>query len=278
MAGQVLKFIGMNNVIDPTDLDWQQGQCTDMVNIDPDNGGGIAVRDRFTGALPSVDSVFVNDILFSASVQTLTLGNFGAVPESYQPGAFDVSVSGGDCIEEYRGRVYRAGLLTGAAVVIGSKPLEYSTVNLREMVAYLSSDEITMIGAVDNGLYVGTRSGLFFLSGTSQLDFTRNRVLDYGVIKNTRARTIGHKVPVAQMSGKVIVFTTYRGVCVAGDGGNVVNLSYGKVSFPFGTEGRTMLREANGLVHYIFQPINTTSEAINALNLPTIEVDSKTTT
>jgi hypothetical protein len=40
----VFTFVTMNNVDDPADLNRAKGECVALVNVDPDNDGGIAVR------------------------------------------------------------------------------------------------------------------------------------------------------------------------------------------------------------------------------------------
>lgn len=260
-----MTFNGMNNVLDPTSFSYDYKQArmdhaVDLVNVDVRDDGTIDVRDRRTTALPTVDSVVVEGVTISAGSQTLTHGTIAVadrgIDAEYEEGYFDTWVSGGDCVDYYNGSVFRGGLLEGIATALQSKPYEYSTIDTRNHVAYLSGSAITMIGAVDDGIYIGTQNEVVFLSGDGSIEngFQVKDVLPYGVIKNTRVRTTGHKIPVAKMSGNVIVFATHRGVVVGGNGGNVVNISYGKVTYNYGTTGSAILREDNGQVHYVLMP------------------------
>lgn len=282
------RFHGMNNVADPSSVGKQYdaqarktySECVDIVNCDCSDSGDISVRSRRLTALPSGDSVTVEGITISAGAQTITHG--AIVPfdredtAEYAEGYFDTWIAGGDCIDYYNGCIFRGGLLEGIAAVLQSKPYEYDTIDSRYHVAYLSGSEITMIGAVDDGVYVGTQNEVVFLSGDGSIEngFTVRDVLPYGVVKGTRIRSTGHKIPVANTTGKVIVFTSHRGVCVAGNGGNAINLSYGKVTFPYGTSGSAMLREENGEVHYIVMP-GAGNTAINPYIPPTIDTDEQ---
>lgn len=270
---QDLKFTGMNNVIDPAQLDWQAGEFLDGVNVDLNNTGGFYARTRRTSELPSIDTVEVDNIIYSAGAQEITIGNTPSISDEYSTYQFDTSITGGDIIEYFRGRLYRAGLLDGVAVVTNTKPMEFDTVDVRDYITYLSGEEVTMVGAVDDGIYIGTASEVIFLQGDAPTEsgFSIRQVLPYGVIKGTRVRSNGNKVLAGQIQGTVIIFASHKGVCVGGNGGNLVNLSWNKVSYDYGTTGRAFIREENGLIHYIFQP-NTGLTAKNIYTQQDIDI------
>lgn len=273
MGRAVFTFSGMNNVSDPADLPGdsdgkglvQFSHAVDLVNVDCDNGGGTGRRGRRTDALPSVDTVTVEATVYSAGAETISIGAAAAIGSRYVYGQFRSSLSGGDIVEYYNGRLYRAGIFEGKYSVLCSPPLEYDMVDTRSNIAHLSGNPITMVGAVDDGLYVGTTAEVLFLPGNDPFvgGFGLRQVLDYGAIKGTRVRSTGKKIKVAGMSGSVIVFTTPHGVCVAGSSGQVVNLSQDKVSFAYDAAGSAMLREGNGLLHYVCQ-MNPVNPALNS--------------
>lgn len=276
-----LKFHGMNNVTDPSDVKSIHdpkfnpfSECVDLVNVDADNNGGVALRSHRTAAMPTVDTVTFEGMTFTAGSQDISIGSMPTTESVYRYGQFDASFSGGDIVEYYNGRLYRAGRLDGIATVVCSKPIEYGTVDLRTHVAHVSGNDITMVGAVDDGLYVGTTTEVLFLQGDpEQGGFILRQVLPYGVIKGTRVRTNGLKCPVSQMTGSIIVFASYRGVCVAGNGGTVLNISQGRVEYDYGISGSAILREEHGLVHYLFQP-SVGVETDNIYVPPTIDMDN----
>lgn len=45
------KFVTMNNVADPADLDVEKGECVLLANVDPDNDGGVSRADRTLAGL-----------------------------------------------------------------------------------------------------------------------------------------------------------------------------------------------------------------------------------
>ena len=134
-------------------------------------------------------------------------------------------------------------------------------------------DTITMIRRVDGGLFIGSTTELHFLTGTDPQfgdGFTDTWTLPYGVIMGTGCHVRGELIPLAQMSGNCCIFASHRGVIIGGSGGQIFNLSHGKVSYEFGYYGKAFIREKNGQAHYIFSP-DVGNEAYNIfpdLNLP----------
>lgn len=122
-------------------------------------------------------------------------------------------------------------------------------------------DMITMIRRVDGGLYIGSTTELHFLAGTDPQaeGFTDGWTLPYGVILGTGCHVRGELVPAARMMGNCCIFASHRGVIVGGPGGQIVNLSQGKVSYEYGLYGTAMVREKNGQAHYLFTTSNINS-------------------
>lgn len=269
------KFIGMNNMDDPTDLDITKGECVDLCNVDADNGGGAALRNHRTAALPTQDSVTVEGFTFTATSELILGTTVKNTTDVYEHGQYDAPFDGGIAVEFFGGRVYRAGLMDGVSVVAYSKPGEFRTQDVRNNVAMMSGSRITMLGRVDNGLFVGTDSEVLFLGGSDPVEggFSFMQVLPFGVIENTCVRTVGSKVSAAGMQGSVIIFASYQGVVVGGNGGQVANLSDKKVSYAHGTRGSAILREEGGLIHYVFAP-DYGATAFNQYVQTTIDVDS----
>lgn len=129
-------------------------------------------------------------------------------------------------------------------------------------------DMVTMVRRVDGGLYIGSTTELHFLAGSDPQGegFMDQWTLPYGVIMGTGCHIRGELVPAAQMMGNCCIFASQRGVIVGGPNGVIVNLSRGKVSYPFGLYGSALVREQNGLAHYLFTTTNV-NPAHNPLGL-----------
>lgn len=276
---------GTNNMTDPTAVgaaEFKYGngvftEALDLYNVDVTKFGGAVSRDHYLTPLPTQDSVTLEGITFTATSEYILGTTVKNTTDVYEDGLYDAPFDGGIAVEFFGSRVYRAGLMDGVSVVAFSKPGEFYTQDVRDNVAMMSGNRITMLGRVDDGLFVGTDTEVLFLSGTDPVEgeFQFRQVLPYGVIQNTCQRTTGSKVQIAQMSGSVIVFATYQGVVVGGNGGKVVNLSEGKVSYAHGTIGASLLREEKGEVHYIFNPDAGMAAHNPYISDPTIEVDSQ---
>lgn len=134
-------------------------------------------------------------------------------------------------------------------------------------------DMVTMIRRVDGGLYVGSTRELHYLPGSDPQfgeGFGDEWTLPYGVIMGTSVHVRGELVPAASMTGNCCIFATHRGVVVGGPGGVVKNLSERKVSYTYGLTGKALIREKNGLAHYLFttSPTNPAYNVLPPILLP----------
>jgi hypothetical protein len=223
------KFVTMNNAKDPADLDPAKGECVMLMNVDPDNDGGVARR--------------------KATIDGLT----------FQP------------VTEFMGsRQYWAV----RNIVYCSKALDDTTDERFNLVIALD-DPITMIRKVDGGLFIGSTKELHYLNGTDIQSGGFDDVwsLPYGVVMGTGCHIKGELMPKLKMSGNCCIFASHRGVIVGGPGGGIVNLSQDKISYEYGYYGRAIVREENGLVHYVFDPDSGTPayNLLNPLNIPSLD-------
>lgn len=117
---------------------------------------------------------------------------------------------------------------------------------------------ITMLGAVTDGIYVGTTEGLYFMGGTRLDDLKRIRVMDSGVIPGSAVVIPSELANPPQTGPGVdtplevsISFMTTRGFCVAEDSGKTTNLTEGKMFFPVAQRASAFFRRQDGMNHYI---------------------------
>ena len=124
--------------------------------------------------------------------------------------------------------------------------------------------EITMLGSVTDGVYVGTKEGVWFLSHGTRIEghppgaFKRIRVMDSGVISGSMVYIPGELGNPPQIGldsdtpTKVsIMFMTTAGYCVAQDGGQATNFSESKFIFPDAISASAMYRWQVGTHQYI---------------------------
>jgi hypothetical protein len=129
---------------------------------------------------------------------------------------------------------------------------------------YQFEGDITMVGSVTDGIYVGTTEGLWFMSLASRIEghpagaFKRVRVMDSGVIPGSMVYIPGELANPAQVGLnedtplKVsIMFMTTAGYCVGQDGGQAVNFSEDKFIFPDSASASAMYRFQQGIHQYV---------------------------
>lgn len=111
--------------------------------------------------------------------------------------------------------------------------------------------KITALGKVEDGFYVGTTRGLFFMSGPlAQL--RQRQVLQCGVLAGSMvtadAALVGAE---AGASALAVMFTSEEGICVGQPGGVVHNVTQSRVLLPTAISAAAMFRKQDGLNQYI---------------------------
>lgn len=116
---------------------------------------------------------------------------------------------------------------------------------------------ITILGAVSNGLYVGTRQGVYFLEGDT-LDTLKMRKVSTaaalpGSLVNVPSDRVTSQIPgnISYSSKMAILFLTTSGLCVGLDGGVMYDLTQDRVWFPDAVSAAAMYREQDGMSQYV---------------------------
>lgn len=118
--------------------------------------------------------------------------------------------------------------------------------------------DITMIGAVTDGIYVGTAEGVWFLTGETYATMKRTRVMDSGVIPGSMVDFPGElgnppQVPITATTPikSSIMFMTTTGVCIAFDSGQATNMTETRYVFPDAVSAAALYRRQDGVNQYI---------------------------
>lgn len=142
----------------------------------------------------------------------------------------------GTAIEHYRGHMYVAS----GSTLWYSEPLSYELFDLSHNWIGFASP-ITMLGAVHDGMFVGTQKEVFFLKGTNTRDF--ERILVYsegGVVPGSLVRGKGTGITdntslegdsYGGDRGDVLFWMTNRGIYAGSSGGKVEGLTSGQYDF-----------------------------------------------
>ena len=140
-------------------------------------------------------------------------------------------------------------LIADGNVLWATNPYQYELVDLIAGYKMLES-EITFIGAVVDGLFIGTQTGVFFMAGpfeSAQL----TRVSTRAAPKQTPSQIDMANVLTGEQQGVGVLFLTDGGVCVGQPGGQVTNLTNKIFEFPKASEVTVMARQQDGLNQFV---------------------------
>lgn len=154
-------------------------------------------------------------------------------------------------IEYYKGRLYLASERWLWATELWLYDLVDKTRNFLPF-----EHDVTMVKAVNDGIFVGTTAQLLFLQGTLSEGLRRTRVLDTPVLRGSAVMAPTAEVHPAARQQLVAesmspVFMTGAGVCVGLDGGTVYNLTRDRVVFPDAVSVAALYREDQGATNYV---------------------------
>lgn len=154
-------------------------------------------------------------------------------------------------LEVYKGRIYLAAGRILWATELYAYDLVDSTKNFIQF-----EDDITLIAAVGDGLYVGTRSALYFLQGTFTKGMQMTTVMEAGVVADSLVTVPYSKAVPQARSGPVPegygpMFMTSAGIVVGLDNGTVYNLTQDHVVFPDAVSAAALYREDQGANAYV---------------------------
>lgn len=286
------KFKGINNVADPNNL--EIGELSEAENIDIDNEGKAKRRNGFTrkfqpsGKLHSLWSndricLFVDGTtlkrLHKDYTATTIRDNVSSLPMSYvdineKVYYSNASVNGwvdslgddnrfsiptanykaktktGQHIEYYNGRLYIAKNET----IWFTDAYNHGVIDMR-MNAIKMKDEITMVKAVDDGIWISIgdindRSSVIFLSGKTPEEFISIEKSDYGAIEGTDVK-IKEAFIGDGAEGDIVLWTSRKGICLGGNGGNFRNLTAARYEIPANRYGAGSFRIIDGVPQYL---------------------------
>jgi hypothetical protein len=111
------------------------------------------------------------------------------------------------------------------------------------------SSDITLLRAVDKGLYVGDDK-VYWISGDGNDEFEKIEAYSHRAIKFTDVRVNGQYIG-DRMDGKVAIWTGDNGICVGNNSGTVLNLTEFRYTFTETNQGSGFVRDINNVRHYI---------------------------
>jgi hypothetical protein len=137
----------------------------------------------------------------------------------------------GHLLETFKGRL----LVAKGNVIYYSGTMAPNQFDLRRNFKQLPG-RITMLKAVDDGLYLSDGEKTYFASGRDMQDLALEPVAEYGAIPWAAQRVDAGLVGVEGFKGHVVFWVSEEGICVGGDGGSYRNLTQRRYAPP---EGRS---------------------------------------
>jgi hypothetical protein len=289
---QFQNFKGINNVSDANNL--EVGELAEAENVDIDNDGKVKRRTGYTRKFtPSgkMHSLWSNDriclfmdgttlkrLLSDYSSETIRTGcgnqpmSFVDINENvyysnatvngYVDSAFSdnrysaptanykESTKVGQHIEYYNGRLFIAKNET----IWYTDAYNYGVIDMRTN-AIKMKDEVTMMKAVDDGMYVSIgdindRSSIIFLSGSNPEEMRSLPVANYGAIEGTAVKTKSSYVGNGDV-GKKALWTSRKGICLGENGGKFTNLTAARYEVTANRYGAGQFKITNGVPQYV---------------------------
>jgi len=251
-AGVLTPLVGSPAVADVTEF----LQVNDIVVFSDDTTIGY-IKDDLPTILSS--STEADDILDLEAWVASTYPAGAEVTESnMEIDAFAMSTRPGYCLEFYNGAVYMARQVTNdtgvAWFVFCTKTFNAAKEDDRFNVVAGFKDQITMIKAVNDGIFVGTLGGTFFLSGDGVKGsaegirgFTQRKLNSFGAIYGSAAKVPGKK----EKGSEIVMWLTANGVYAGGDGGVCEDVSEDRALVPAGLTAAAFVRQTGDDWHYV---------------------------
>jgi len=151
----------------------------------------------------------------------------------------------GQLLEIYLGRIF----IAANDVVWYTEPYAYHWVDYSENFLVQSS-WVTMLRAVNGGMFIGTTTGLFFLQGNfERLDRISSAAVVIGTDvlceKDDLQRDLVEGI---RQTGPGIICTSNEGILFLGEGGFVRNLTKDRLEYPVQNEGTAYISEGKYVV------------------------------
>lgn len=148
----------------------------------------------------------------------------------------------GHLLTLYNGRMY----IAQDDVVWYSEPFAYGAYNMAQNFIPFSS-RTKFLRAVNDGIYVGDEKDIYFHKGKIPKEFEQTKVANYPAIEGTAEKVPGSRIGKLDMEvnfpGEVIMLTTKEGICIAGHGGQFINLSERRLDYPSAQFGAGLYKD-----------------------------------
>lgn len=152
----------------------------------------------------------------------------------------------GQILEYYNGRIF----IGSFDAVWYTEPFKYELCDLSNNFIQFESD-VTLIGAVSDGVYFGTDNEISFVRGDQPKSFKWDQKADYGAIFGTPQKIIRPDVGQNEATQTLIIFASAKGICIGGKSGEMINKSRETFIYEPAYSGVGFVRKVRGIDQYL---------------------------
>lgn len=109
---------------------------------------------------------------------------------------------------------------------------------------------VTLMGEVDDGVYIGTADEVVFLGGDTPEKWEYEPKLLYGAILGAVAPCNAEDID-PSLDGIALLVSTTQGVCACLNGGKIINLTKSRFQYPATQAGAAIARSHGGMSQYL---------------------------
>ena len=161
-------------------------------------------------------------------------GTAYVIPETTE--LFRIKFPAGQCMESFRGRIY-----VGAKNILWfSDAYRYFRLDARRNFKQFPND-IDMIAATIDGLYIASGGITYFLTGDNPHKFELRPVSGHGAYRNTRSWISGSKIGKGEYPGIVPMWTAPDGIRCGFPSGKMANLTIDNYVMPAGITAASLV-------------------------------------
>ena len=192
------------------------------------------------------EKVYYSNATVNGYVDSLGNDNQYATPSD----DYKEATKTGQHIEYYNGRLFIAKNET----IWYTDAYNYGVIDMRTN-AMKMKDEITMMKAVDDGIYISIgdindRSSIVFLSGSTPDEMRSKEIAHYGAIEGTAVKTKSAYVGDGNV-GRKVIWTSRKGICLGENGGRFTNLTATKYEVTQNRYGSGQFKITDSVPQYV---------------------------
>lgn len=211
-----------------------------LTNLPQSDDNSVAVG-RIYASQPNGDVLYhVSDYAMGTDTLPITVNN--TIPGKVLQTQFMDRVPCGTIVRSYKGRIY----IASGNTLYYTDPLRFGLYSIKDNYFRYPS-EILMVESVEDGIYVGTRDKVWFLSGKDPVSFEQRVVDLFGVVPYSSGSMRGAVFGKDAYQQPVVIWWSVNGNIIKGQvEGVTVPLTEGRLSLPRYQKGAIMYREQDG--------------------------------